>query len=244
MTPPSAGDRLGVTAAMCAAGRVMGDPRLSPDGTTVAFVSGRQGRVGARDRGRRRRPRSGHHHRTCSGAIGHRRSGRLRLDPGRHRPGLRHRGRRSALPTRRRRTGSVDHRRRRHRGRRTRRVPRRDPGGVRGRRPPRRRWPGSTRTARGPSGCRPPPTSASTPPGLADASTVAWHEWDVPAMAWDTSHVAVAAAPRDVAAAGGQPASRCPARRRPQRRRGWRSPSLAIPQTDHTSDSSVMPPGG
>jgi dipeptidyl aminopeptidase/acylaminoacyl peptidase len=31
---------VGVTAAMCAAGRVLGDPRLSPDGTTVAFVAG------------------------------------------------------------------------------------------------------------------------------------------------------------------------------------------------------------
>ncbi len=35
----------GVTAAMCAAGRVLGDPRLSPDGTRVAFVSARHGQA-------------------------------------------------------------------------------------------------------------------------------------------------------------------------------------------------------
>ncbi len=183
-----------VTASMCAASRVIGDPRLSPDGTTAAFVSGRHGGaalvtvaidggpevVVTTDPAPARPAPDGRGifdwtpdgaalvYVTAAGGLRHQ---SVTGGPGRPLPGVDESGVSGpAISSDGTRVAYVSDDR--HVA-----VGWLDPAGP---------WP--VRVSASPDFCVDPTWSP-------DATMVAWHEWDVPAMAWDTSHIAVAKAP-------------------------------------------------
>lgn len=176
-----------VTTAMCASGRSLAEPRLSPDGATVAFVASGAGRSALLTV-----PVAGGAEVVVTTEPAPRRSGGvfdwvpdgtalvyvtaagdLRHQPvagGPGRPLAGASGRASEPAVSPDGTGvayTVDGR---HVA-----VASLDPGGP---------WP--VRLSGAPDFCVDPTWSP-------DSTTVAWHEWDVPAMAWDDSHIALAA---------------------------------------------------
>ena len=174
---------------MCGRGRVLAEPRLSPDGEAVAFVATAPGRAAHRRRRRPRAARNGRHQRPRAAADRLLWWRHLRLDPVVGRAGLRRRRPPALSPTGDRgpprlvvADGPVAG---------ARRVARRHPGGLRPRRPP--RGGGVARGRRpGPSGCPGDTDFAFDPAWSPDGRFVAWHEWDVPAMPWDDSRIVVA----------------------------------------------------
>ncbi|MDQ6838254.1 MAG: prolyl oligopeptidase family serine peptidase [Actinomycetota bacterium] len=226
----------GVTAAMCSASRILGDPRLSPDGTAVAFVSGRQGvtalvtvpvdggpevvittepaPTGSAPDGRGvfdwTPDGAALVYVTASGALHHQ---PVTGGPGRSLTGADGGG--AAGPV-----VSPDGTRvayvsaGRHVA-----VAWLDAAGP---------WP--VRVSASPDFCVDPTWSR-------DGLGVAWHEWDIPAMAWDASHIAVATAP--LACAADQAAD--PRAGQPSRRITLPLPDgVAVAQPRYSPDGSRL----